>query len=100
VKKSGASENTQILERNGNALGNGNGIGGDALGVASGIRFFRVKSAAECFDSVVLSLSEMLESVSQFSGFLFQFIHDDVPLKASLYGRPRSAWPVTQPSGY
>jgi hypothetical protein len=40
--------------------------------MASSFRVFKVKSAAECSDGVVVSLSEMLESVSQFSGFLFQ----------------------------
>ena len=72
VKKSGASQRSEIRERNGNVLGNGNGVGSDPLGMASSFRVFKVKSAAECSDGVVVSLSEMLESVSQFSGFLFQ----------------------------
>src|SRR6516165_592706 len=44
MKKSDASENTQILERNVSTLGNGNGIGDDALRMAKGFHVFKVKS--------------------------------------------------------
>ena len=68
VQKSGASENSQILERNGNALGNGNGVGGDALGMAKCFRVFKAKSAAECCDGVVVRLREV-EGIGQLRRF-------------------------------
>ena len=63
VKKSGASQHGEIRERNGNVLGNGNGVGSDALGVACGFGVFKVKSAAECFEGVIVRLSEKLEGL-------------------------------------
>ena len=66
MKKGGASENTQILERNGNALGNGNGIGSDALGVVSGFHVVKVESAAESFEDVIVRLSEKPEGFGQY----------------------------------
>ena len=48
---------------------------------ASVFRVFKFKSASERFEGVIVRLSEKLEGFSQFSGFLFQFIHDGVPLK-------------------
>ena len=78
VKKSDASENVQKLERNGNTRSNGHSIGGDtlAMGLCSASLSSRVLPRT-C--RVIVRLNEKLESVSQFSGFLFQFIHDDVP---------------------
>jgi hypothetical protein len=81
VKKSGASQHGEIREGNGNVLGNGNGVGGDALGMAGGFRFFKVQSAAKGFEGVVVRLRQKIQGVGQLSSFLFQFIHDDVPRK-------------------
>jgi hypothetical protein len=53
VKKSGASQHGEIREGNGNVLGNGNGVGGDALGMAGGFRFFKVQSARALVSSAV-----------------------------------------------
>ena len=47
VKKSGASQDGEIRERNGNTLSNGNGVGGDALGMGLCFPVFKFKSAAE-----------------------------------------------------
>ena len=67
------------MRRNRNGLGDGDGIGRDAPGMVRGFHVLKVKSAAESFEGVIISLSEKLEGFVQFSGFLFQFVHDDVP---------------------
>jgi len=46
--------------------------------MASGFRFFKVKSTAERFEGVVVRLRQKIQGIGQLSGFLFQFIHDDV----------------------
>ena len=81
VKKSGASQHDEIREGNGNVLGNGNGVGGDALGVPLDFGGLKVQSAAERFEGVVVRLRQKIQGVGQLSRFLFQFIHDDVSRK-------------------
>ena len=76
VKKSCASENRQIVERNGNTFGDRNGIGADALAMAFCVLVFKGKGAAECFDGVVVSLSKKLEGLGQFFCFLLRFVHE------------------------
>jgi hypothetical protein len=45
MKKCGASQHGEIRERNGNVLGNGNGVGSDALAMGLCFRVFKFKSA-------------------------------------------------------
>ena len=69
VKKSAASQHGEIRERNGNALGNGNGVGSDALGVAKCFHVFKVESAAESFEGVVVRLRQKIQGVGQLRRF-------------------------------
>jgi hypothetical protein len=77
VKKSGASQYGEIRKRNGNALGNGNGVGGDALAMGLSLYVFKCKSASQHFQGVIVRLGEKIEGVGQLSGFLLHFIHQD-----------------------
>jgi hypothetical protein len=52
MKKSGASQYGEIRKRNGNTLSNGNGIGGDTLGMGPCVLVFDAKSASERFEGV------------------------------------------------
>ena len=70
MKKCGASQHGEIRPRNGNTLGNGNRIGGDALAMGRCLRVFKFKSAAENLEGVIVRLNEKLEGLVQFSGFI------------------------------
>jgi hypothetical protein len=74
MKKGGSSQNLQIMQRYGNCLGNGNGVGRDALRVALGFRVLEVQGAAQRFESVVVGLREELERGGQFRSLLLDFL--------------------------
>jgi len=73
VEECSASQDREVAQGNGNRLGDGNGEGRDVLAMCLGFRIFKLKSAAESFDGVVISPFEVY---GPFLGSFSQFVHD------------------------
>ena len=68
VQECAAGNDLDLLRRNAHGAGQGDGIGGDALGVAFGLRVLEVEGVAERLEGDVVGVFQILHGVAQHLG--------------------------------